>query len=317
MEAPTQRVLCCMGYSVAGHATQYLMQRLFVEHGLDWSAISVEVNREALADAVCGAKAMRFAALRFYPPLDDEVREFFLSRDATARTLAGFTSARCEDGDWIGWHNLGWGVQAEIVRRGTAWDRVQLWVHGRSRLALSTIDMSGQSPPAGLLWTADGTADAELPANHLDSAEALDSCRPVALDEADSKLAEMLLQVVDPHSDSRLVIVADGSADELAGAERLLRRCLEDSVRGAAAEEMGAAGEADQPNAASRDPVPVLAFGASGLFLVDHCLDSIRVDPVAAADLDLAAEAYDFQVWTGISPNLELLRDAYDEFYDL
>ncbi len=319
METPTQRVLCCMGHSVAGHATQYLMQRLFLEHGLDWSAISVEVSADSVADAVRGAKAMQFAALRFYRPLDDEVREFFLSREPSARTLAGFTSARPEDGDWIGWHNLGWGVKSEAERAGAVWDRALLWVHGQSRLALSAVDMAGLAPPAQLLWT-DATAQVSSLDTAEEAAENLAPPQPVPLVEAESGLDQMLAELapsVDAQSDLRLVFVSDAPDEQLQAVERLLGACLEkrDAPPSTACEEP----DGEMPGIApgSHRPIRVLAFGSAGPHLARTNAEQLDVLQVTAADLELAAEAHDFQGWTGIAPNLELLRDAYDEFYDL
>ncbi len=41
-----------------------------------------------------------------------------------------------------------------------------------------------------------------------------------------------------------------------------------------------------------------------------------KVTLFTEADQVVAAEAYDFQRWTGKAADLELLRDAYDEYSD-
>ena len=55
-----QQLVSCFGQPVAGNPTQYMMERAFAHHGLDWRYLTIEVTSEDLADAVRGMRAMRF-----------------------------------------------------------------------------------------------------------------------------------------------------------------------------------------------------------------------------------------------------------------
>lgn len=55
-----QPILVLLGQPVAGNPTQFMMERAFARHELDWRFVSLEVAPEDLADAVRGMRAMGF-----------------------------------------------------------------------------------------------------------------------------------------------------------------------------------------------------------------------------------------------------------------
>jgi shikimate dehydrogenase len=57
---PLQEICCLFGQPVAGNATQFMMEKAFAHHGLDWRYLTLEVTPENLADAVRGMRAMGF-----------------------------------------------------------------------------------------------------------------------------------------------------------------------------------------------------------------------------------------------------------------
>jgi shikimate dehydrogenase len=56
-----QAIVSCFGQPVAGNPTQYMMERAFEHHDLDWRYITLEVPPEKLADAIRGMRAMGFS----------------------------------------------------------------------------------------------------------------------------------------------------------------------------------------------------------------------------------------------------------------
>ena len=69
MSAPSlQEILSCMGQPVAGNPTQYLMEKAFVAAGLDWRYLTLEVSPQNLGNAVRGMKAMGFKGGNFTIP---------------------------------------------------------------------------------------------------------------------------------------------------------------------------------------------------------------------------------------------------------
>lgn len=55
-----QEIVCLLGQPVAGNPTQYMMEKAFIHAGLDWRYLTLEVPPESLADAVRGMRAMGF-----------------------------------------------------------------------------------------------------------------------------------------------------------------------------------------------------------------------------------------------------------------
>ena len=67
-ESPAEELVCCMGQPVAGNPTQFMMERAFSNAGLDWRYLTLEVPPDALADAVRGMRAMGFRGANFTIP---------------------------------------------------------------------------------------------------------------------------------------------------------------------------------------------------------------------------------------------------------
>lgn len=59
-ESELQEIVCCMGQPVAGNPTQFMMEKAFAAAGLDWRYLTLEVAPEALADAIRGMRALGF-----------------------------------------------------------------------------------------------------------------------------------------------------------------------------------------------------------------------------------------------------------------
>ncbi|MBN1912303.1 MAG: shikimate dehydrogenase [Pirellulales bacterium] len=63
-----QPILALLGHPVGGNPTQYMTEKAFAHHGLDWRYLSLEVAPDDLADAVRGMRAMGFAGGNIGPP---------------------------------------------------------------------------------------------------------------------------------------------------------------------------------------------------------------------------------------------------------
>ncbi len=60
LDSPIQEIVCCMGQPVAGNPTQFMMERAFVAADIDWRYLTLEVSPENLADGIRGIRAMGF-----------------------------------------------------------------------------------------------------------------------------------------------------------------------------------------------------------------------------------------------------------------
>lgn len=281
MESKIQPILCCMGAAVAGRPTQFLMERAFEAAHCDWRVITVEVQPENFETALAGMQAMSFTALRFFPELQGLAASSL--REPTHAALSAVTSAMrhrilgAED-RWDCWDNQGYGLLDLITSAAPAASTL-LWLHGRSRLTQSLQEaLQATSIATGqLIWSAIETPSAET---ELPSAV----CSPT---EVPQKLKDALAQ---PNPFTHLVVVGEGLAEQLP-----LIRDLE--VTG-----------------------DVTLLLATNQLLtrqrVHEAWPSGKSAIFTESDQLLAAEAYDFRRWTGQPADMDLLRDAYDEYAD-
>jgi len=64
-----QEVVALLGFPAAGNPAQYLFERLFAATGLDWRFVTLEVQPDAIADAIRGGWAMGFRGCLLSGPL--------------------------------------------------------------------------------------------------------------------------------------------------------------------------------------------------------------------------------------------------------
>jgi shikimate dehydrogenase len=83
-----QEIVAVFGQPVAGNPTQYMMEKAFVQVGLDWRYLTLEVAPEALGDAVRGMRAMGFRGCNLTIPHKVAVIQH-LDRTSEAATLMG------------------------------------------------------------------------------------------------------------------------------------------------------------------------------------------------------------------------------------
>ena len=68
LESPLQCVVCCLGYPVAGNPHQFIVERAFAAAGLDWRYLTLEVPAERLEDAVRGLRGLGFRGAHVLTP---------------------------------------------------------------------------------------------------------------------------------------------------------------------------------------------------------------------------------------------------------
>jgi shikimate dehydrogenase len=83
-----QEICTLFGQPVAGNPTQYMIEKAFAHHGLDWRYLTLEVAPDDLADAVRGMRAMGFRGGNITKPHKVAVVPY-LDRLSDAAALAG------------------------------------------------------------------------------------------------------------------------------------------------------------------------------------------------------------------------------------
>jgi shikimate dehydrogenase len=92
-----QEICVLFGQPVAGNPTQYMIEKAFAHHGLEWRYLTLEVAPEDLADAVRGMRAMGFRGGNITKPHKIAVIEL-LNRVSEAAALAGAVNCVVSEG---------------------------------------------------------------------------------------------------------------------------------------------------------------------------------------------------------------------------
>jgi len=100
-----QPLLVLLGQPVGGNPTQYLIEKSLAHHDLDWRYLTAEVGPEQLEDAVRGVRALGFRGANLANP-HRQAASAFLDR---CDDVAGATGVV----NWIGWED------AELLGRNT------------------------------------------------------------------------------------------------------------------------------------------------------------------------------------------------------
>ncbi|HVU87364.1 MAG TPA: shikimate dehydrogenase [Pirellulales bacterium] len=95
-----QEVCALLGQAVAGNPTQYMMEKLFIHHGLDWRYLTLEVTPENLGDAIRGIRALGFRGANITKPHKVPVLEY-LDRLTDAAALIGAVNCIVRDGEQL------------------------------------------------------------------------------------------------------------------------------------------------------------------------------------------------------------------------
>ncbi len=277
-----------MGQTVAGLPTQFLMERAFAQQELDWRAITVEVNASQFEQAVDGMTAMNFMALRMYPSLEKQAGKRFFSETSLESFIGHATSAAMTLEGWEAWNHLGHAILQLLSQRTNLSESI-LWLDGdssRTRSLLACL-CSGEMLPLSVLWTR--------------PPELAPDAMPAVIRELTLETAQPRLDLLGPHS----------TADERLG--QLLAEPSESPLNN-----LILVAEAWEPHRLATLCESLQGHSFHAKFLVGQ-VESMEFQDfqlIDQAEIAVAAEAYDFQRWTGLTADIALLRDAYDEYCD-
>jgi len=276
-----QPILALLGCPVAGNPTQFMMERAFAHHGLDWRYISVEVRPEDLADAVRGMRAMGFAGGHCANPHKEAVGQYLARLGSTAEMTGVVNLLVRQEDQLVGENTEGRAVLQAIRRR---------------------ID------PAGRRCVVLG--DGKL-------------ARAVAVELALADVEPILIVSRNPASGRRL---ANLLLDRLeVAAQHILWE--EPYALPPQTDLLIHATSIGHGNPDAQVPLEFASF-PTGLLVVDcqflppqtHLLQSAAergCQTIDGLEILLTRSAIDFQLWTGIEPNPEVLREAVEEFLEL
>jgi hypothetical protein len=300
MDSTIQPILCCIGDAAAVKPTQFLMERAMTAVQCDWRVITVVIQPEDLATAIQGLQVMKFAALRFFPCFQELVAPL-LSTEPLA-DIPPVTSAmrrRSATGSsvWESWDNLGLGLltllpkYSPVAITPTAPSQpVIFWLDGDSRMtrSLHVALQRTESQPQHFFWSdASSTSNVKGQAEEqLQDQQATATSRPTRVSVIDSICSLM------ENSEAACKLVLVGN--DLTATCELLGKLPSDALAGLWL----------------TSNVPLVNGRVRNVCNID------QVVVLSASEIQVAAEAYDFRRWTDRDVDLDLLRDAYDEYVD-
>jgi len=197
--------------------------------------------------------------------------------EPSAEPFHAVTSAMRQGDSWDCWDNQGFGL-LDLIASASPASNVLMWLHGKSRLtySLASAMRASEYSPGRLLWSDSSLATA---------AEASDSeltLEDVAQALRDSLTAESTF--------THLIVIGESLAEQLPLLSQL--------------------------SAATETK---LMLATNQMLTRQQTIEAWNggaVSIVSEADQLVAAEAYDYRRWTGQPADMEMLRDAYDEYAD-
>jgi len=290
IDSVSQSVIVCIGPSVAGQPTQFLLERAFASQSLDWRALSVEVAEEKFGIACAGMLAMGFRGLRLFGEYESQAVTSLANGDTNSHFIGRVTSGCPADNGWQLWDNCGFAWLDCLT-----WNQPPpslIWLHGDSRATRSLFVALSQVPVAPpWLWTLAPVDQAAkvLPGQierlktegRLTEAETIDNT---------SWLQQQLMNTQgesNPPTQKHLALVTQTAA-------------IPDSIGGQI----------------SGLHCPSLSMITSHSSALPKLLAGCPLRRIGESELAVAGEAYDLLRWTGVAVDLALLRDAYDEYCD-
>jgi len=114
-DASLQPILALLGFPVAANPTQYMMEKAFAQHQLDYRFLTVEVAPADLGDAIRGMRAMGFAGGTFADPHRDTAGEHMGRLSETARLSGVVNCFFREDDALVGENTEGQALLAALA----------------------------------------------------------------------------------------------------------------------------------------------------------------------------------------------------------
>ncbi len=130
-----QPIVVLFSDAVGGNPTQYMLEKAFAHHGLDWRYLTVEVPPERLEDAIRGIRAMGFSGGHCGYPHKEAVIPL-LDRTTETATLVGAVNLLVRENDeLVGDNTEGRGLAESLGRMTDDPSELHIALLGAGRVA--------------------------------------------------------------------------------------------------------------------------------------------------------------------------------------
>jgi len=141
-----QPIVALLSGSVGGNPNQYIVEKAFAHHDLDWRYLTVEIDPEDLGDAMRGMRAMGFGGGHCDNPHKQSIVPLLDRTSATAAMVAAVNLILREGDELVGENTEGKGL-LEALRRliDPAGKRIVLLGAGRMARAIG-VELAAAGP---------------------------------------------------------------------------------------------------------------------------------------------------------------------------
>ncbi len=294
-----QPIICCVGRSIAGQPTQFLIERLTANLRLDWKALSAEVQPEKLETASNGMLALGFKGVRWFGEYQTRAVEAFAASDSAVRFISSATSGAPSGDHWKLWDNVG-PAWLDVLGRRVGSRPSVVWLHGNSRTTRSLFVALDELKSAAPLWLWTEAPPITAQSDWLTTSE-----QWAAEGRVSSEFSSASQELLRSWLNNLATIDTAGQAEGTSGTKPCIALVAFISEQNVMPVQIG-----DWLSGFS------IELALSQDTALPNSLSSFTVERIAPSELAVAAEACDFERWTGISCEYQVLQDAYDEYCD-
>jgi len=303
LDSSLQSIVALIGLPVAGEPSQFLFERAFAHHNLDWRFLTLSVTPEELTDAVSGMKSLGFVGGRLAPPHEEEGAALLDRLDPIAEMVGAADAFRREEDELVGFH-AGAKAVADLLMRQKPLKDARATILGGNPLAraLALFMASEQAAHVSLV-----NSDCDVPLSFIEAAKA---AYPET--EFDVRYLESALDEEgtpeDFHPASQ---IEDDKIASPSQVDFLVNTLTEESVVRIR--------KTDRPSTFDVDDLsgsPVFAhvgFCDQAESDVKHAEDA-GCTTIRGLDVLVERAIVTFCAWTGFEPDPSILRDAAEEF---
>jgi shikimate dehydrogenase len=115
LNSSLQEICSLFGQPVAGNPTQFMIEKAFAAHGLEWRYLTLEVAPEDLGDAVRGMRAMGFRGGNITKPHKTAVVELLDRLSDAARLMGAVNCIVREERELVGENTDGKGFMQSLA----------------------------------------------------------------------------------------------------------------------------------------------------------------------------------------------------------
>lgn len=276
-----QPVLALLGHPVAGNPTQYMVEKAFEHHELDWEYLSLEVSADDLGDAVRGMRSLGFRGGNCTEPHKQAVIQYLNRITPTAELIGSVNCILREERQLVGENTEGKAV-LDALRRRLDLTGKQVVLFGAGRMARAIAVEMALAKVAALTIVnrteASGRHLVDLLANRMGAPASLVVWDGEYAIPPDTHVIINATSIGQGDSQARVPLRLDNPGPDILVADVIANPPRTRLVR-----------EAEERGCQTIDGLEIL----------------------------IAQAAINFRLWTGVDPDLDVMREAIEEFLEL